>query len=212
MYIYRYICACINKDILCVYIYDSVSPPFSTAWSLFFACGFYRSILEDGAVILEKDIEASEVIDDFSRAILLGTTQVPKKRHFLYRGVSCYWLGTGIPRPFGRGIFLGPFFDLGGKRFVLRLNQLDVPQETGAQVLLKVTFPQICWKDLVLTHKNKAKGRCNLQFLFVFKAGKWKWIQSVLRKSSPTIGLMSCFVCPGGQAGPPRDVSNFIGF
>ena len=31
---------------------------------------------EDGAVVLEKDIEASEVIDDFSRAILLGTSQV----------------------------------------------------------------------------------------------------------------------------------------
>ena len=105
---------------------------------------FLQISLEDGAVILEKDIEASEVIDDFSRAILLGTTQVPKKWDFLYRGVSCCWLGIGIPRPFGRGIFLGPFFELGGKRLALRLNQLDVPQETGAQVLWKVTISQIC--------------------------------------------------------------------
>eukprot|EP00434_Breviolum_minutum_P019087 symbB.v1.2.016827.t1/scaffold1294.1/size126307/2 len=37
---------------------------------------FGMFIVLDGAVILEKDIEASEVIDDFSRAILLGTTQV----------------------------------------------------------------------------------------------------------------------------------------
>ena len=43
---------------------------------------------EDGAVILEKDIEASEVIDDFSRAILLGTTQVPQKTAFFVSSPS----------------------------------------------------------------------------------------------------------------------------
>ena len=98
-----------------MYVYDSVSPPFSTAWSLFFAGGFYRSILEDGAVILEKDIEASEVIDDFSRAILLGTTQVPKKREFLYRARQLLLVGyrkNGAKR-LAVGIFLWPFFELG---------------------------------------------------------------------------------------------------
>ena len=99
---------------MCVYIWLCF-PTFFYSLVAFFAGGFYRSILEDGAVILEKDIEASEVIDDFSRAILLGTTQVPKKRDFLYRGVSCCWLGIGIPRPFGRGIFWGRFLNWGEK-------------------------------------------------------------------------------------------------
>ena len=70
--------------------------------------------LEDGAVILEKDILASEVIDDFSRAILLGTTQVPKKRDFLViEPVSCCCLGyrkNGAKR-LAVGFFWGRFLN-----------------------------------------------------------------------------------------------------
>ena len=55
-------------------------------------------LLEDGAVVLEKDIEASEVIDDFSRAILLGTSQV--------RILSGWWqlknFGEFSPRTLGK--------------------------------------------------------------------------------------------------------------
>ena len=60
--------------------------------------------------------------------------------------------------------FLGPFFELGGKRFVLRLNQLDVPQETGAQVVLKVTFSQFAEKSFFLPTKSKFREDvpCNL--------------------------------------------------
>lgn len=73
MYVYVYI-----------YVYIHIMTPFPhlfqglvAVW-WFLSAQFWQISLEDGAVILEKDIEASEVIDDFSRAILLGTTQVRK--------------------------------------------------------------------------------------------------------------------------------------
>ena len=169
-----------ETDMICMYIYictynDSLSPTFFKAWLLF--------VCEDGAVILEKDIEASEVIDDFSRAILLGTTQA-RKSDFFYQGVSCWLVGDWFFfGPFGRCLGRWMF---GWGEGLFENQQLDVPQETGQQ---KSTLKGKNFSNLLnrffFTRLIKVKGRCALQFFLSSRRVNGSEYKSVSKNLQP---------------------------